>query len=73
MIQVPPSIAQPVPTQQMPVATCHQNQNSQWGPDDQYPYDAAHPEAEIRANYHTIQRKHLKGKKSLPATIAKAI
>ena len=57
MMQVPPSIAQPVPTRQKPVATCHQNTNSQWGPNEPYPYHAAHQQAEIREDYHTVQRQ----------------
>ena len=56
MIQVPPSIAQPVPARQKPVATCHQNQRSQWGPNDPYPYHAAHRQAEIWEDDHTVHR-----------------
>ena len=33
---------------------CHEDKKSQWGPTDPHPYDAAHPEAEIIADDHTI-------------------
>ena len=36
---------------------CHEDKHSQWGPNDPYPYDAAHPEAEIRADYETNPKK----------------
>ena len=36
---------------------CHEDKKSQWGPNDPYPYDAAHPEAEIRSDYDTTPKR----------------